>query len=209
MSNARKRKANLANSRKSTGPKTEAGKGRVSKNAVKHGLRGQFHLIATEDRAEFEEFRGLLHEQLNPSGALEQALTERIITAFWRLRRVVRIEAELIDKICEDTRERKQRDSVLKEYDFVDAMAGLRGAAQPESAEVSLGEAMKGQMQMSDVIGKFYRYEAHIERGMYRALHELQRLQTVRRGGTIPAPVAVDITTDLNSDKPPSEARNQ
>jgi hypothetical protein len=37
------------------------------------------------------------------------------------------------------------------------------------------------------------RYESHIERGLYRALHELQRLQAVRVGLIAP-PLAVDVT---------------
>ena len=45
-----------------------------------------------------------------------------------------------------------------------------------------------------DVIGKLHRYEAHIERGLYRALHELQRLQATRQGQAVPAPMALDIT---------------
>jgi hypothetical protein len=36
------------------------------------------------------------------------------------------------------------------------------------------------------------RYESHIERGLYRALHELQRLQATRVG-FISAPLAVDV----------------
>ena len=44
------------------------------------------------------------------------------------------------------------------------------------------------------VIGKLHRYEAHIERGLYRALHELQRLQATRHGQIVPAPTAMDVT---------------
>lgn len=40
---------------------------------------------------------------------------------------------------------------------------------------------------------KLMRYEASLERGLYRAYHELQRLQAVRRGEQVPAPIAVDV----------------
>jgi len=40
------------------------------------------------------------------------------------------------------------------------------------------------------------RYETSIERGLYRALHELQRLQAARRGEAVAAPVAVDVCVD-------------
>ena len=39
----------------------------------------------------------------------------------------------------------------------------------------------------------FFRYETMLERSIYKALHELQRLQAVRNGEKLPAPVAVDI----------------
>lgn len=38
------------------------------------------------------------------------------------------------------------------------------------------------------------RYETTLERSLYKALHELQRLQAVRAGNAVPPPVAVDVT---------------
>lgn len=40
---------------------------------------------------------------------------------------------------------------------------------------------------------KFFRYEALLERGIYKAIHELQRIQATRLGEKIPAPVAIDV----------------
>lgn len=42
------------------------------------------------------------------------------------------------------------------------------------------------------------RYENSLERGLYKALHELQRLQAYRLGIKTPLPLAVDITDDSN-----------
>ena len=44
-----------------------------------------------------------------------------------------------------------------------------------------------------NTLGKFRRYEAHIDRTLYKALHELQRLQAVRLGHKVSAPLAIDI----------------
>jgi hypothetical protein len=38
------------------------------------------------------------------------------------------------------------------------------------------------------------RYEASIERSLFKAQHELQRMQAVRQGQNVPPPVAVDVT---------------
>lgn len=43
---------------------------------------------------------------------------------------------------------------------------------------------------------KITRYEAHLERCLYKALHELQRLQAARKSGNVPAPMAMDVTID-------------
>lgn len=196
--------ANRANAAQSTGPVTPAGKAVVAGNAVKHGLRGQFHLVAGEDPADFTEFRSLLHAQLEPCGPLEEALAERVITGFWRLRRVERIEVEMIDSMCEDVRRAGESASArgfLPIIVFSDLAAHSSPAPDPEPPPSSLGQAVKRQLQHSDVIGKFHRYEAHIERGLFRALHELQRLQAVRQGRAVPAPVAIDITADLREDR--------
>ena len=47
------------------------------------------------------------------------------------------------------------------------------------------------------VMEKVQRYEAHISRQFYRALHEVQRLQSSRRGSRPLAPLAIDI--DINA----------
>lgn len=46
-------------------------------------------------------------------------------------------------------------------------------------------------------LAKIQRYEAHLSRQFYKALHELQRVQASRRGQGPPAPLALDI--DINN----------
>jgi len=45
---------------------------------------------------------------------------------------------------------------------------------------------------------KFFRYEIMLERSIYRALHELQRIQAARAGEKPPSPIAVDV--DISKD---------
>jgi hypothetical protein len=47
-----------------------------------------------------------------------------------------------------------------------------------------------------DTLQKVSRYEAHLSRQMYQALHELQRLQAARAGQPVPPPAALDVTLD-------------
>lgn len=43
-----------------------------------------------------------------------------------------------------------------------------------------------------------FRYEAMLERSIYKALHELQRIQATRSGEKLPVPIAIDI--DVSKD---------
>jgi hypothetical protein len=47
------------------------------------------------------------------------------------------------------------------------------------------------------------RYEVTLERSLYRALHELQRLQAAREGRAVPLPAAVDVDVSVSG---PGEA---
>ena len=195
--------ANQANAQLSTGAKTLSGKARAARNAVQHGLRGNFQLIVGEDPAEYQAFRDRLHRQLAPCEALEDFLAERVIASSWRLRRINRMETEMLDKVLEDALREKKSIPTRAALHPVDTIFGTElSSPEHDLNSISLGEAVTRQIQANDVVGKLHRYEAHIERGLYRALHELQRLQATRQGQTIPAPIALDITADHPSAQP-------
>jgi len=65
--------------------------------------------------------------------------------------------------------------------------------------EKTLGRAMSSDFSYKDTYGKLIRYEASIERGIYKALHELQRLQAARNGEKVPLPIAIDV--DISGEK--------
>ena len=96
----KQRRANRQNAKKSTGPKSAAGKARASRNALKHGLLAKDVVITgtdfNENRAEFDAFLADLCSELKPQGLIEETLVERIATCYWRLRRVQRFEVAAI-----------------------------------------------------------------------------------------------------------------
>ena len=57
---------------------------------------------------------------------------------------------------------------------------GLPAAISPESAQ--------------RLVGTFQRYESFFANRLFRILHELERLQRMRQGERLPAPVAVDVS---------------
>ena len=94
--------ANRRNAQLSTGPRTEEGKNQSRRNALKHSILASALLIAEgegeEDHAEFDRLLNSLHRDLDPIGALEEMLVEKIAICYWRERRALRCEAGLIRK---------------------------------------------------------------------------------------------------------------
>jgi hypothetical protein len=88
--------ASRKNGAKSKGPKSPEGKARASRNALKHGLCAEKHVVVEGESAEaFAAFEAALVADLAPDGALQTLLAGRITRAAWRLERAERIEAEL------------------------------------------------------------------------------------------------------------------
>jgi len=199
--------ANRRNALKSTGPKTPETKAIVSKNAVKHGLLSRHVVIDGESQAEFNDFRAALLGDLNPVGPLEQHLADRIVASFWRLNRIRRIEVELLNNMSIPDDDMSGRSlpflvRITKTYKgspnrYVDEPICEEPVSEPDKDKLqkrTLGELIRADLAGSNILSKFHRYEAHIDRILYRALHELQRLQAKRRGQPVSAPVTIDVS---------------
>src|SRR5215471_9480802 len=74
---------------RATGPRTTQGKERSKRNALKHGIFSQAALLKDESRAEYDALLNDLRENLQPEGALEEALVEKLALGTWRLRRLI------------------------------------------------------------------------------------------------------------------------
>jgi len=217
MTTERKRAANQQNARASTGARTAAGKARVAKNPVVHGFLSTQVLLPGDDRETFDAFTDALRRACNPEGAREEFLVEMMIAAGWRLRRLARMETDILSW---RRREEPLGGSGIIIYDPNNRPPEMtttlylpdnhRGPApSPENAEVSvktdtpplsIGLAfLQGCGTGTDAFSRLSRYEAGLERTYYRASHELERLQRARRGDVVPPPVSVDIITDDRS----------
>ena len=216
MTTKKQIEANRQNATKSTGPKTPEGKTLSSTNATKHGLLSKQVLLPSESEEEFEELSQGLREDLKPVGALETRLVEDIAADFWRLSRSRRIEAGVLAWVryeIEWERARGQAKEyeklLLKGLDFPGitivnkqahdkAMKAAKKAKSLQEQELpTLGLAFLKDAEGANALSKVSRYEALISRAVYRALHELQRLQAAREGGKVLAPVAVDVNVDV------------
>ena len=207
--------ANRRNALKSTGPTPPEGKAAASQNALTHGLLSRQVLLPGEDEATLAELSGRLRDELRPVGELEGLLVERVIAAAWRLRRLGRVEAGIFAwERLEELAERAEREA--REYerstDIGENLSGpwitvtdekkheqalsraqqMRSGQEDETA--TLGRTFARDATGANAFSKLSRYETTIERGLYKALHELQRLQAARGAGSgVPPPMAVDV----------------
>lgn len=176
MNGLSKARTNQINALKSTGPRTVAGKAIVALNAVKHGLLARETVLRGESKRAFRALADGLWCDLRPVGALENLLVDRVVAAAWRLRRLHAIEAGLFES--------------------------KRDAYDPES----LARCFNSDSMNVQAFPKLSRYEAAIERGLFRALHELERQQARRSGGYVLPPVAVDVDVSVEVNEGEQEA---
>jgi hypothetical protein len=218
MTSEKQVQANQRNARKSTGPKTSEGKAAARYNATKHGLLAEEVLIPGEDEAHLADLGERLRDELQPMGELENMLMDRIIAAYWRLRRVGRVEASIFAweryrELAERTR--KEALSYNKQVQE-EKINNLLGPGRPQIEDkkelrellvrtneleemqdgetTTLGRTFVRDADETNAFSKLSRYETTLERSLYKALHELQRLQAARRAeGNVAPPVAVDV----------------
>jgi hypothetical protein len=152
--------ANRQNAQKSTGPKTPEGKAAVSQNALKHGLTAQQVCITGEDQDEFNTTLQSFQDELKPVGPVQTLLVEQIVMAAWRLSRLRLIEGGLFQLRSIDDAE-----NIEKDY-------------QNLRPRTRLGYLFLRDIRGPNALNMLGRYEARVERSFYRALHELQRLQS-------------------------------
>jgi len=106
---------------------------------------------------------GAIVESLAPEDGIERALAYRVANLLWRLHRVTRYE------VAETNRR----------------IASISGYGKENEATIRRRE----EVLLDDYgVGRITRYEAHLHRQFLQTLHELEAMQSRRRGD--PAPLA-------------------
>ena len=156
--------ANRRNARKSTGPKTDAGKAATSHNAMRHGLRAKDFVCEHERGAEYAEFAAAMYGDLAPADTVEAQLVDRIVICSWRLQRMSLAETSMFDS--------------------------WRFNARDELVRGESPYSRRFDRRTSEMIA-LSRYEASLDRSLGRAFALLERRQARRRGEHVAAPVTV------------------
>ena len=175
MASRKQLEANRANSRRSTGPRSVAGKARSRMNSRKHGLTASTLVIAGEDPSEFEKLRAELMEEHGPQTALECELVERLSGLLWRLRRVPYFEAAIMNARQVEVEERESLDRLI---------AVRRGEVSEEMSDeewsVRVGRALITDGEYNDALGKLARHETTLMNAFTKTLQMVLLLQRER-----------------------------
>src|SRR5262249_57982657 len=79
--------ANRENAQKSTGPRTEEGKHRSRRNALRHGLTAETVVETLEDPDDYRAFESTIVADYDATTAVERELVLRLASLLWRIRR--------------------------------------------------------------------------------------------------------------------------
>ncbi len=167
MSTQKQIEANRKNAKNSTGPNTSEGKAIVAQNATKHGLTAQIAVIKGEDPEDFDLHRDEMLDHYDPQGPVETALTHRIITLSWQLKRAPNLHTAVIN------------------YE-IDKVQGF--ASRNPDPELILGRAIARLFANPSILDRLMLYERRIENSLHKSMKALANLKQSRKTNPIPTP---------------------
>jgi hypothetical protein len=181
----KKRAANRANARQSTGPRTDEGKKIVSLNAVKHGVHARAALLPGEDPAELDALDQGMRADLKPAGMMQEVIVERIVSLAWKLRRIAFAEEAAL---VMDQKSLDRRNEVRLMFGREQSPPVMGGAA------LAIDVAAKQEAHLD----KLLELELKLQRSMQQAINLLLKLKKERPendGEPLPLPARVLLST--------------
>jgi hypothetical protein len=194
MATQKQIEANRRNAKKSTGPKTEAGKAKAKFNAVKHGMTAEVAVLPHEDKHSYEELRRSTIESYQPANGTEYMLAELVAINYWRLLRAMRVETTSFEL---HIKAYKKRHGVSLAPSLDDDCGVATALADPHAT-----------------LNPIQRYQMAIERAYLRAVETLRkvqndRLRQERQSGFVPqAPQARFPGTGISQKRNPEVSRD-
>jgi len=158
MASQKQIEANRRNAKKSTGPRSAAGKAVSSMNALKSGVDARSEIIRGEDPAAIEALTAEYRERFRPCTPEERRFVDTLIRGDWQLRRLATADAQLWERS-------------MKKTLFLDEENPL-GHVLPDAAPT---------------FSRLQRRVNDIERSYRNALSEIERLLALREAPNPPS----------------------
>jgi hypothetical protein len=167
------------------GVKTEEGKAVSKYNALKHGILKE--VVSDYEQSFYDDIQQRLNDHFSPVGVLEKVLVDRIGIYYLRLFRTAKAENEYMQSKL-NRRRVTVRDRLGLDFDTTETIVENEGYLPRITHD-----------EVEVLSNTYLRYEIAIENRLYKALHELQRLQSARNGELVPPPLALDV--DISGEK--------
>jgi hypothetical protein len=178
--------ANRINGQKSHGPKDTT---LTRFNSKKHGLLCA-GITELDDAERYYTLLDNLKREIQPVGVVETLLVESAAMDMLRWPRARRLEAEFINGELHPPLE-------------VNVSKSL-GLSQPIIVELGEPAAISSK-SAQPLVNVFQRYESTFAYRLFRTLHELERLQRMRQGERLPAPITVDVDVHASKSSLPED----
>jgi hypothetical protein len=145
---------------KSTGPRTEQGKHRSSQNAIRHGLSGRIVVLPTEDISLYLEHSKKINTALNPQTPIEEELAQTVADGYWRMKHLRTVEEGMFA------------------WTHYEAEGNFDAANENTHSAFTAAAAFRAHSQ---AFVNLSIYEQRIQRGIDKAMKQLQELQAERK----------------------------
>lgn len=177
------------------GVKTEAGKEISKYNAIRHGVLKK--LLLPDETDEAQAIKDQFIGEYEPQTPTEELLIETMTTAYIRCQRATNAEREYFMEILNPAvyEERVITPPTFDNSWVGDPVSGLKELKLIKPAHYARISSDK----VNTIDRTFARYINTCERQFFRALHELQRVQAIRKG-LKPTSVAVDFMGERQSE---------
>src|SRR6516162_1936016 len=175
MATERQVAANRQNAKNSTGPRTEAGKRRSRRNAVRHGLTAETVIGVHEDAAAYRALQRAVNADYRPQTNFETELIGRLISLLWRLRRAVAIESGLLT-IHTDRKDRKPEGNLTILYNLIPSLTPRADSVCADDTGSS-GSTASNQAQVASTCDTIARSFLRLERTDSRIFERLGRYE--------------------------------
>jgi hypothetical protein len=162
---------NRANAQHSTGPRTETGKQRSSRNAITHGLTAATAVLPTEDAAAYQRHIQQFLDEYRPATPTETHLVHELANIAWRQNRIPLLEAALLNRGANPPSEQARI-----EFDIVDAhraiaTLGMHGQRLNRQFRTTLDQlraiqSERRQLEKQDLKDAASLFEAHKHKGV-------------------------------------------
>jgi len=167
--------ANRQNAKNSTGPRTEAGKRRSRRNALRHGLTAETVIGVHEDAAAYRALQRAVNADYRPQTNFEIELIGRLVSLLWRLRRTVAIESGLLN-IHTHRRDRKPEGNLKILYNLIPSITPRADSVCADDSGSS-GRTASNQAQVASTCDAIARSFLRLERTDSRIFERLGRYE--------------------------------